>query len=222
MFLLRHACILSCSVVSNSLKPFGLQPSKHFCPWNFPGKNTGVGCHFLHLRFHFIELTSAFPLPELFGACYTLQSRSSKLIPIFSNVFTLGLPRQLSGKESTCQCRRHRRRGFDLWVGKIPWRKAWLPTPVFLPGKLHGQRSLAGYSPQGNKELDTTEHTCTPALHLRRAFTSYSDWQHYVLTDLLGLPCVLEPKIGRILQLAWSLEIAFLFCKWYLQVRKIR
>ena len=36
---------------------------------------------------------------------------------------------------------------FDPWVGKIPWRRAWLPTPVFLPGASHGQRSLAGYSP---------------------------------------------------------------------------
>ena len=37
--------------------------------------------------------------------------------------------------------------GFDPWVGKIPWRRKWQPTPVFLPGKSHGQRSLAGYSP---------------------------------------------------------------------------
>jgi len=50
---------------------------------------------------------------------------------------------------------------FDLchyhWVGKIPWRRKWQPTPVFLPGKSHGQRSLVGYSPWGHKELDTTE-----------------------------------------------------------------
>jgi len=59
----------------------------------------------------------------------------------------LGTPRWLSGKESTCQCRRHRRGGFDLWVEKIPWRRKWQPTPVFLPGKSHGQRSLVGYSP---------------------------------------------------------------------------
>ena len=37
--------------------------------------------------------------------------------------------------------------GFDSWVGKIPWRRAWQPTPVFLPDESHGQRSLAGYSP---------------------------------------------------------------------------
>ena len=49
-----------------------------------------------------------------------------------------------SGKESSCQCRRHR---FDLWVRKILWRRKWQPTPGFVPGKAHGQRSLVGYGP---------------------------------------------------------------------------
>ena len=67
----------------------------------------------------------------------------------------IGLPNWLSGKESTCQCRRH---GFDSWVRKIPWRRKWQPRiPVFLPGKAHGQKSLAGYSPWGSRESDTTE-----------------------------------------------------------------
>ena len=48
-------------------------------------------------------------------------------------------------------------RGLDPWVGKIPWRREWLPTPVFLPGEFHGQGSLAGYSPWGRKDSDTTE-----------------------------------------------------------------
>ena len=47
---------------------------------------------------------------------------------------------------------------FDCWVGKIPWRRKWQPTPVFLPGKSHGQRSLVGYSTWGPKESDATEH----------------------------------------------------------------
>ena len=46
---------------------------------------------------------------------------------------------------------------FDPWVGKIPWRRKWQSTPVLLPGKSHGQRSLVGYSPWGRKESDTTE-----------------------------------------------------------------
>ena len=45
----------------------------------------------------------------------------------------------------------------DPWVGKIPWRREWHPTPVFLPGEFHGQRSLAGYSPWGCRESDTAE-----------------------------------------------------------------
>ena len=48
---------------------------------------------------------------------------------------------------------------FDPWIGKIPWRKAWQSTPIFLPEESHGQWSLAGYSPWGHKELDTTEAT---------------------------------------------------------------
>ena len=46
---------------------------------------------------------------------------------------------------------------FDPRVGKIPWSRKWQPPPVFLPGKLHGQRSLVGYSPWGCKDLDMTE-----------------------------------------------------------------
>jgi len=46
---------------------------------------------------------------------------------------------------------------FDLWVVKIPWRRKLQPTPVFLPGESYGQRSLAGHSPCGHKELNTTE-----------------------------------------------------------------
>ena len=52
-----------------------------------------------------------------------------------------------SNEEPTCQCRRHKRHGFDSWVGKILCRREWLPTPESLPGEFHGQRSLAGYSP---------------------------------------------------------------------------
>ena len=63
-----------------------------------------------------------------------------------------------SGKEFTCQCRRHKRQRFHPWVGKIPWRRKQQPTPVFLPGKSHGQRTLVGYSPWGRRELDMIEH----------------------------------------------------------------
>ena len=61
-------------------------------------------------------------------------------------------PGGASGKESVCQCRRHKTVRFDPLVGKIPWRRAWQPTPVFLPGESQGQRSLAGYSPWRSEE----------------------------------------------------------------------
>ena len=59
----------------------------------------------------------------------------------------MGFPGGPSGTESACQCRRHKRHGFNSLVGKIPWRRTWQPMPVFLPGKSHGQKSLEGYSP---------------------------------------------------------------------------
>ena len=60
----------------------------------------------------------------------------------------------VSGKEPACQCRRPR---FYPGVGKISWSREWQPTPVFLPGKFHGERSLVGYSSWGHKESDTIE-----------------------------------------------------------------
>ena len=72
------------------------------------------------------------------------------------------LPRWPSGKGSAGQCRRHR---FDPGIGQIPWKRKWQPTPVFLPGKFHGQKSLVGYRPWGLRESDMTEHTCT---HMER------------------------------------------------------
>ena len=62
----------------------------------------------------------------------------------------LGLPEWLSGKESTCQCRRHR---FDPWVRKFPGIRKWQPTPAFLPGESHGQRNLADSSLRGHKRV---------------------------------------------------------------------
>ena len=66
------------------------------------------------------------------------------------------------------QCRSRLRHGFDPWRGKIPWRRAWEPTPVFLPGESHGQRSLAGYSPWGHRESDVTEQLSTHVHVMRR------------------------------------------------------
>ena len=88
----------SCPIL---LDPIDSSPPGSLCPWDCPGKSTGVGCH--------------------------------------------------------CLLQQHRRHSFNSWVGEIPWRRKWQPIPVVLPGKSHGQRSLAGYSPWGHKELDMTE-----------------------------------------------------------------
>ena len=105
-------------------------------------------------------------------------------------VDTVGLPRWASGKKHTCQCRRHKRCGFDPWIRKIPWRRAWQPTPVFLPRGCHGQRSLAGCSPWGCTESETTEmtlastHVVNWRLSLGRKYSWWAGWR--VTADLEG------------------------------------
>ena len=70
---------------------------------------------------------------------------------INTNVYKeMGFQGGTSGKEPTCQCRRC---GFDPWIGKIPWRMKWQPTPVFLPREFHGQTRLAGYNPWDHKRV---------------------------------------------------------------------
>ena len=73
----------------------------------------------------------------------------------------MGFSGGASGKESACQSRRPRRCGFDPWVEKIASSRKWQPAPVFLPGKFHSQRSLAGNRPWGHKQLDMTERLNT-------------------------------------------------------------
>ena len=63
-------------------------------------------------------------------------------------------------KETPCQCRSRKRRRLDPRIRKIPWRWKWQPTPVFLPGKSHGQRNLAGYRPWGPKSRTQLRKTC--------------------------------------------------------------
>ena len=84
-------------------------------------------------------------------------SKHSQLFPSLSFLPFPLLPGSASGKELACQRRRHKLCGFDPWVRKIPCRRKWQPTPVFLPGESHGGRSLVGYSPQG---LSLGDHAC--------------------------------------------------------------
>ena len=88
-------------------------------------------------------------------AAWSLNHWTTREVLIKSFFWLLfGFPGGSNGKESACKCRRPR---FNSWVRKIPWRRAWQVTPVFLPGESHGQRSLEGYRPQNHKEPDMTE-----------------------------------------------------------------
>ena len=85
------------------------------------------------------------------------ETRRSVNLILLAAIFRVGFPSGVTGKEPTCQCRRHKRHRFNPWARKIPCSRKWHPIPAFLPGKFHGQRSLVGYSPWGHKELDMTE-----------------------------------------------------------------
>ena len=78
--------------------------------------------------------------------------------PPFGLIFVFGA----SGKEPACPCRRHKRHRFNPWVRKIPWSRKWQPTPAFLLGESHEQRTLAGYSPCDHEESHMTEQTQIP------------------------------------------------------------
>ena len=83
-----------------------------------------------------------------------LQSMGSQTVGIERLLLSCGFPGGSDGKASACNAGDP---GLIPGLGKIPWRRKWQPTPVLLPGKFHGQRSLVGYSPWGRKELDKTE-----------------------------------------------------------------
>ena len=112
------------------------------------------------------------------------------------------LPRWLSGNESTCQS------GFDPWVRKIPWRGKWQPSPVFSPGKSHGQRRLAVSSPWGCKESDMTEHTHTDSC-LSHLASDFYRWTFVHLKKKHGSYSLLEKE--RKIILKYKYEAIFQF-----------
>ena len=91
----------------------------------------------------------------------------------------------------------------QVWsrVRKIPWRRKWQPTPVFLPGESHGQRSLAGYSPWGHKELDMTEWISTYTNKLQKE----RGWERKTIGKKRELGWVRTRKIwGFICSWGWA------------------
>ena len=97
------------------------------------------------------------------------------------------------GKESACQCRRCRSHGFDPWVGKIPWRRKWKPTPVVLAWRIPWTEEPVGYSPWGHRE----SHTTRPRAQAEKRLSNIANilkwkgkWSRSVVSDSLG-PCEL-------------------------------
>ena len=105
---------------------------------------------------------------------YTASRNRNTLLLLRVTELPYGLPRWCSWEAPACQCRRHsKRHRLGPWVGKLPWRRAWQPTPGFLPRESHGQ-SLGDYSPWGGKEsdmTDATEHAQHTSTHARKLET---------------------------------------------------
>ena len=104
-------------------------------------------------------------LCNLMGKCLMKKALKweSRCLHFLFRVLPGNFPGGRVGKEFACPCRRHKRCRFDPWVRRILWRMKWQLTPLFLPGKPHGQRSLGGYRPQAGKEPDRTELLSTQA-----------------------------------------------------------
>ena len=104
---------------------------------------------------HLCNLLSNIFFPLLSYKLYCLPLPKFLLFPLVGG--TLSFPDGSAMKNMPAM----QKIGIDPWVGKIPWRRQWQLTPVSLPGKSHGQRSLAGYRPWGRKEQNTTEQLNT-------------------------------------------------------------
>ena len=145
-----------------TLRPHGVWPAKLLCPWDSPGKNTGVGkpfrfpgnlpswprdwswsllnCrqiqHLSHLGIMELTLSHLYscPPPPFQHTYHFISNFSSSYSPPGAPLVA-----QLVKNPPAME-----KPGFDPWVGKIPSRRAWQPTPVFLPEESHGQRSLEG------------------------------------------------------------------------------
>ena len=136
-------------------------------PWDSPGKNAGVGCHFL------LQCMKVKSESEVTESCLTLSFPMKCSLPCSSvhgifqaRVLEWGAIAFSRGKHSlfnkwcweSCVCTYLTLpNSIYLVFPSISWRRQWHPTPVLLPGKSHGPRSLVGYSPWGCKESDTTE-----------------------------------------------------------------
>ena len=153
--------LFSCLVVSNSLQPHGLSPTRLLCPWDFSGKNTGMDCHFLPQGI-FPTQGSNPHLPQWQADSLPLSHlwESHSQCAFCQNILPLDIhfsPPETREMEDVflamwaslgAQLVKNPSAMGETWVqslvGKIPWRKERLTTPVFWPGEFHGLYSLWG------------------------------------------------------------------------------
>ena len=181
--------------MSDSVWPHGLQPTRLLRPLDSPGKNTGVGCHFLlqcmkmKSESEVAQLCPTLSDPILFFL-YSYLSKLhwhayEKAMAPHSNTLAWKIPwMEEPGRLQSMGSLRVR----HDWMTSLSlstfmhWRRKWQPTPVFLPRESHGQRSLVGCSPWGRKELDMTEQ-----LHFHFRYMKTLGWmKHKLESRFLG------------------------------------
>ena len=116
-----------------------------------------------------------------------------KILQILSHCIIFGLPRWLSGEESTCQCKSHRRHGFDHWIKKISWRRKWQLALIFLPGEFHEQRTWWRATAHGVTESGPTENSAgTHSIIFQLIMNDCQDvilWKSIGYIFILSLAC---------------------------------
>ena len=204
MFLLYSTWkVLVSQSCSTLCYPMEYSPPEFLCPWNSPGKNSGVDCHFL-LQGIFPTLGSNSGLLHCRRVLYHLTHLESPHLtwPIFKSVlghFILFCDGSV-GKESTCNAGSTGDAGSIPGLGKIPWRKSWHPTSAFLPRESHGQRR-PGYR-QGYRWVTVQRVTksqtwlCHTHTHTRSTVIPMRiTYYHYSITCELSL-CNSKPKLA--------------------------
>ena len=133
-------------VAQSSLWPHGLQPTRLLLPWDFPGKSTGVGCHSFSCLCSRVAQTWLHEFWHVLFVCL----HKSQVFTLYCHTLTVSQLKPRLWFQSMCSC------CHKLFLD-VCSECQWHPTPVLLPGKSHGRRSLVGCSPWGRKESDTTE-----------------------------------------------------------------
>ena len=159
-------------------------------PYPPSGSSTFLNNEHHLLNVHHVKLLKKIQCPCLHWQKYTFSK-----VTYIDWVLTERSPRWFTGKEPACQQRRQNRPKFNPLVRKIPWSRKWQLTPVFLPGKFHGQRSLTAFSPWYGKESDTTQRLLEKeALPSSFICFLFIFWPHHDASRILVPQQGIEPK----------------------------